>query len=203
MQKNVALILLIVSLIGVIVYFSQNKKSSEVPTSVSAEVEEDVIVSKTDLSKSSETMTPEQIEQQKIKENIEASQNKQSVSTVSKNCVSGIRSEDSFSAEYSALVHSGWTFKKAIVSDFDCDNIKDVIVASYVSDASQNFFKADLQFFQKIDGSWKLINENDFLGEPFEINSTKTEDGANAVKLTFSSGIERIVWIRNGYPTGI
>ncbi len=149
-------------------------------------------------------MTVEQIEQEKIKENLVASQNKQPIDMVSKPCTNNIKAEESSSVEYSSLV-GRWTFEKAIISDFDCDGQKDVIIASYQSDPSQNWFKGNLQFFRKVNNSWKLINQNDFLGEPFEeIRSTKTSEGANAVLLTFKSPLkDRVVWIRNGYPTGI
>lgn len=152
-------------------------------------------------------MTVEQIEQEKIKENLVANQNKQPVDMVSKLCTNSIKSEESSSSEYSALVLTGWTFENAIISDFDCDGNKDVIVASYarIPDGNQQFFKFNIQFFQKVNNSWKLINQNDGLGgELFDMHPAKTNEGANAVVFTFKpSGTKRIVWIRNGYPTGM
>jgi|SRR3989344_3791411 len=152
-------------------------------------------------------MTVEQIEQEKIQENLIANQNKQPVDMVSKPCTNNIKSEESSSSEYSSLVLTGWTFRNAVISDFDCDGNKDVIVASYASfsDGKQQFFKINIQFYQKVNNSWKLINQNDAIGgELFDMHPAKTNEGANAVAFTFKpSGIKRIVWIRNGYPTGM
>ncbi len=203
-------IIITVVVIGGGVYYWQKAKTAE---SVANQIgQNDFQVSRTSENSVTQTpknevynkspMTREQIEQEKIKENLAANQNKQPVDMESKPCINNIKAEESSSVEYSALISSGWTFKKAIISDFDCDGNRDVIVASYYSDSSQQFFKGNLKFFQKINGSWKLINQNNFSGEPFEIHAGKTAEGGNAVILTFDS-FKRTVWIRNGYPTGI
>ena len=208
------LTLIVVVAIGVGAYYWQrissmkslqnnaDQNTSQVMTAPQASVDQ---TSRTTIHMNG-SLTPEQIEQEKNKENIVAQQNKPAVVMVSKPCLNGIKAEESSSVEYSKLVPDGWTFKNAIISDFDCDGSQDVLVASFDSVYSKPFFKGNLQFFQKVSGSWKLINQKDFLGEPFEIHSGKTPEGGNAAVLTFSSHgrtSERIIWIRNGYPTGI
>jgi len=214
-QRGFIPILILVTVLvigGGVYYWQKTKVSSSENTGVQNEVEQNsfhVIETSPQPTAGVKTlntgpMTVEQIEQQKIQENMAANQGVQKDNLVSKSCTNSIKAEESTSAEYATLVLQGWTFQKAVISDFDCDGSRDVIVASYYSDSSQQFFKGNLQFFQKVNGSWKLINQNDFLGESFEIHSAKTPEGGNAVALTSkSSSVKSIVWIRNGYLTGI
>lgn len=193
----VPLLIVIVALaIGGSIYIYKNKLN-EVP------VIEEVVSQQTNtdnLKQISQNQTPVK------KSTNSVSQNTSTKAATTQVCTSKIQPQESQSSEYASLVQHGWTFKTAILSDFNCNGKQDVLVVSSYSikndpaAVSYDFFKIGLKLFEGGTGSWKLITEQDSLGAPFEIHPLKMADGTNAAEITIpSQSIKAPIYLKDGF----